>query len=459
MDRSKLLAGTIRLLLFRPKHLSSRIFGNDDDPCRRRTILSSGIIVTTLVAKFVGFYGWRVRAGQCTSVTHLWIHHPPECNKMKSSSTKTRRPPPPLPGTKVHHNNDEDDHHRREPRPSALAIWIVAARPHTLTASLSPLIVAFALTRPPALYFCLWLLFCVTVQIGTNLHNDYADFVLGADTADNRRVGSGMARATARGWWTPRQTCVASTAALSITCVSGVTLVAAAGLWRDPLMWGIVLSSLYNAFAYTGGPYPLGYLGLLPHPRWSIAYAGLGEVFVFAYFGLAATLTLPYILYMEEIEDGKRQVPDSSSSMDYYYWTGQWICAAQMGLLAINIIVVNNLRDRLTDVHAGKRTTAVRFGRRFCEVEYLLCNVLAFGLVLAHAALTTRSGGEGVSSSLPPPLRQRRLLPLFSIVPALRETLCVLRKEGPDLNVHVGGAAKVQLLFALLVALGEAADR
>jgi 1,4-dihydroxy-2-naphthoate polyprenyltransferase len=387
---------------------------------------------------------------------------------MKSSPTstkkaKTRRPPPPLPGTKVHHNDDEDDLHGREPRPSALAIWIVAARPHTLTASLSPLIVAFALTRPPALYFCLWLLFCVTVQIGTNLHNDYADFVLGADTADNRRVGSGMARATARGWWTPRQTCVASTAALSITCGAGVTLVAAAGLWRDPLLWGIVLSSLYNAFAYTGGPYPLGDLGLLPHPRWSIAYAGLGEVFVFAYFGLAATLTLPYILYKEQIENGKRLVQDTacndSRSMDNYYWTGQWICAAQMGLLAINIIVVNNLRDRFTDVHAGKRTTAVRFGRRFCEVEYVLCSVLAFGLVLVHAALTTRSGGEVVSSSLPPSWRQRRLLPLFSVVPALRETLCVLRKEGPDLNVHVGGAAKVQLLFALLVALGEAADR
>jgi 1,4-dihydroxy-2-naphthoate octaprenyltransferase len=129
-----------------------------------------------------------------------------------------------------------------------------------------------------------------------------------------------------------------------------------------------------------------------------------------------------------------------------------------MGLLAINIIVVNNLRDRLTDVEAGKFTTAVRFGRRFCEVEYLLCNVLAFGLVLVRALLAARRLGGASSSSLLwsssswQPLWT--LLPLFAAVPALRETLCVLRKEGPDLNVHVGGAAKVQLLFALLVALG-----
>jgi 1,4-dihydroxy-2-naphthoate polyprenyltransferase len=342
---------------------------------------------------------------------------------------------------------------KNDDRPSTILIWITAARPHTLTASISPCIVVWAITRPPLLpHFLLWLVFCVTIQIGTNLHNDYADFVLGADT--EKRVGP--PRATAKGWLTPRQTCQASTGTLTITLAAGIALLWSAGTgqeWHHAVfLWLMILSSIFNAFAYTGGPYPLGYLGL-PHD-WSIGYAGLGEVFVFLYFGLVATLMLPYLLSINNKNEDNRE--QRSVVID---WTEQWICATQMGLLAINIIVVNNLRDRLTDVQAGKRTTAVRFGRRFCEVEYMVCNILAFALVVVNAVVVVHNndiGHSSSSSSSSSQWRPRKLLPLLSALPAFRETLCVLRKEGPDLNVHVGGAAKVQLLFAILVALGSA---
>lgn len=295
-------------------------------------------------------------------------------------------------------------------RPSTATIWITAARPHTLTASISPCLVVWSTTDPPLLEFTLWLAFCVSIQIGTNLHNDYADFIQGADT--EKRVG--QPRATARGWLTPQQTCLASTIAVSITFGCGVALMFVTKQSQNAILWGIILSSVFNAFAYTGGPYPLGYLGIR---NWSIAYSGLGEVFVFLYFGLAATLVLPYALY--------RTVSNQ-----------QIIHAMQTGLLAVNIIVVNNLRDRLTDVHAGKRTTAVRFGRRFCEMEYITCNLVTFVLVCVNAIME-----DG---------RPRKLLPLLSAILAFRETRAVLHKEGQDLNVHVGGAAKVQLLFSIL---------
>jgi 1,4-dihydroxy-2-naphthoate polyprenyltransferase len=309
----------------------------------------------------------------------------------------------------------------KDDRPSTAQIWITAARPHTLSASISPCLVAWGLTKPPLRLFGLWAIFCFTVQIGTNLHNDYADYVLGADT--DQRIGP--PRATARGWLTPQQTCWASTGTLTITFLSGVALLAMARQLENVFLWCIILSSIFNAFAYTGGPFPLGYLGIR---NWSIGYSGLGEIFVFLYFGLAATLMLPYIMYV----NGDRSID----------WEEQLICGTQVGILAINIIVVNNMRDRLTDVHAGKRTTAVRFGRRFCEVEYMVCNILAFVLV----GINVMRGGA---------MKPWKLLPLLSAVPALKETLSVLRKDGQDLNVHVGGAAKVQLLFSLLLAAGS----
>lgn len=300
-------------------------------------------------------------------------------------------------------------------RPFAWKIWATAARPHTLTASLCPCLVSFGSARPPIHLMLTWTFFCLTIQIGTNLHNDYSDFVQGADT-DKRE---GQARATAKGWLTPLQTCTAATVTLTLTFLSGVYLIAATEQWSNVFLWFLILTSVFNAFAYTAGPYPLGYIGL---GNCSIAYSGLGDVFVFLYFGLVATWMLPYLM------DCQGEIID---------WSSQIIYGIQVGLLATNIIVVNNLRDRHTDVTAGKRTTAVRYGRSFSHAEYFLCNTLAYSLVMADYV---KSGYKFI-----------RLAPLVSILLALKETNAVRLKEGGSLNEHVGGAAKVQLSFCLLL--------
>jgi len=309
-----------------------------------------------------------------------------------------------------------------EDRPSTFQIWWTATRPHTLTASVSPCLVAYALCRPSWDLQLTWTLFCITVQIGTNLHNDYSDFVQGADT--EKRVGH--ARATAKGWLTPRQTCQAATFSLFITFACGLYLAMTTGQLFNPIVWFIILSSIFNAFAYTAGPYPLGYIGL---DKWSIAYSGLGEIFVMLYFGYAATLMLPYLLYCQGTD-----IP----------WGECFTYATSVGLLATNIIIVNNLRDRLTDVLVDKRTTAVRFGRRFSIYEYVFCLVMAMMEVIVTFV--------AYSSSV------TRLLPLLILPIGIREARAIMVKEGESLNKHVGGAAMVEFFFCILVTMAKVVD-
>jgi len=261
------------------------------------------------------------------------------------------------------------------------------------------------------------MIFCFTVQIGTNLHNDYSDYVQGADT--DKRVG--QPRATAKGWLTPTETCRAATAVLSVTFLSGVYLLSETQQLSNPFAWFIVISSVFNAFAYTGGPYPLGYLGL---GNFSLAYAGLGDLFVLLYFGLVAVLMLPYL------------VSCMGQSID---WVFQISLGTSIGLLGTNIIIVNNLRDRHTDVLVNKRTTAVRFGRRFSLAEYVICNILGYAIVIM----------EAVRLSSP-----WLLLPLVTLPLAMQETRAIFTNEGQSLNKHVGATALVQFTFSILLSIG-----
>lgn len=321
-------------------------------------------------------------------------------------------------------------------KPSTLKIWVTAARPHTLTASICPCLVSFGFCYNKysvqaqslsSLYelFCIWLLFCISVQIGTNLHNDYSDFIQGAD---NKETRVGQLRATAQGWLTPEETCMAATLTLLVTLASGVLLIYLTNQWVNFFLWFLILSSVFNAFAYTGGPYPLGYIGL---SKCSIAYVGLGDVFVFLYFGLVATYMVPYLLHL--VEFGESDTDSKGRTLIVIF-------GIQVGLLATNIIVVNNLRDRCTDVLVGKRTTSVRFGKTFSLIQYVLCNVLTYGLVVVSFFVS------GFQAAL--------LLPLLSMSVACTESLSVLKKSGKDLNEHVGGTAKVQLLFCALLTVG-----
>lgn len=314
-----------------------------------------------------------------------------------------------------------------EPRPSTLRVLVLASRPNTLAASLTPVVVGLSVARRVYGADCdtraglvFWVFACL-IQIGTNLHNDYADFVKGADTA--ARVGP--ARATQKGWLTPRETARLAIGALVGASGVGYALAESAngGRW----MRGVAVTSVFNAVAYTGGPVPLGYVGL----GWvSLGYSGLGDVFVFVYFGLVATLA-PFALARPA---GAAEVPPSPALI---------ALAAAVGCLATAIIVVNNLRDREGDVKAGKRTLAVRFGGAFARVEYAALVAAAYA---TPAAL--------VASGRAP---RTWLLPELTLPLALRVTRRVLADDGAALNASLGKTAMLQLAFGALAAVGALA--
>lgn len=169
----------------------------------------------------------------------------------------------------------------------------------------------------------------------------------------------------------------------------------------------------------------MGYIGL---GNFSIGYLGLGDIFVFLYFGLVATFTAPFIY-----------VSSRGEPLDKVLWEFT-PCAIQVACLATNIIIVNNLRDRHTDIHAKKNTVAVRFGAKFCRTEYTLMLFIAYSLVILNWITHQSSIG--------------RLLPLLSFPLARKELIAIYRKDGGSLNPHVGGAAKVQFLFCILLSIG-----
>jgi 1,4-dihydroxy-2-naphthoate octaprenyltransferase len=229
-------------------------------------------------------------------------------------------------------------------QPSGLHIWISAARPRTLPAAIAPVIAGSALAAHQG-QFVLWaaltcLGFALLIQIGTNFANDYYDFVKGADTAE--RVGP--RRAVAAGLVSP------STMRLMMWVVFGAAFLLGLSLLKFggwPLMV-IGLTSIFCGIAYTGGPYPLG-------------YNGLGDLFVFLFFGLVAVGATYFV------QTG-RLTPES------------FMIGAVIGLLAANILVVNNYRDVETDLKAGKRTLVVRYGRGFARTQYVASLLIAFFL-------------------------------------------------------------------------------
>ena len=222
------------------------------------------------------------------------------------------------------------------PETTAWRRWVEAARPRTLPAAVIPVLVGTALAvahqaaQPAKAVICL--LFGLLVQIGTNYANDYYDFVKGADTP--QRVGP--RRAVAAGLISPAAMRRAMGLVFGAAFFLGLLLVREGGWFLLPI--GIV--SILCGLAYTGGPFPLG-------------YHGLGDVFVFLFFGLVAVDTTFYV-------QAGRVLPDATS------------CAAAIGLLAANILVANNYRDAETDAAAGKRTLVVRFGRKFAVWQYAL---------------------------------------------------------------------------------------
>src|SRR5687767_12484534 len=210
----------------------------------------------------------------------------------------------------------------------------MAARPRTLPAAVAPVLVGTALAIRDdefrALAFVAALLGAILIQVGTNLSNDYSDARRGADTEDRL----GPVRVTAGGLVPPRQVLIATYVTFALAVLVGLYLVAVAG----PELLLVGAASILAGVLYTGGPRPYG-------------YEGLGEVFVFTFFGIVA-VTGSYYVQAEELP-----------------WEA-FVFAVPVGLLAAAILVVNNVRDLETDRRAGKRTLAVRMGRERTRVLY-----------------------------------------------------------------------------------------
>ncbi len=223
-----------------------------------------------------------------------------------------------------------------------LSIWIEAARPKTLAAALVPVLIGASLAWNDHLFrwdTTLVALFCAfAIQIGTNFANDYFDYKKGADTVS--RVG--FTRATAAGLIAPETMLKATILSMMIAFFAGLYLVWIGG-W---VILFIGLISLLFGILYTGGPFPLG-------------YNGLGDLFVFIFFGFVAVMGTYYINALQWSE--------------LSFWA-----SIPVGALCVNILVVNNLRDVEQDRETGKRTLGVLFGEIFLKLEYLLMIILSF---------------------------------------------------------------------------------
>jgi len=281
----------------------------------------------------------------------------------------------------------------------------MAARPRTLPAAVAPVLVGTALAATgetfKVLTFLAALVGALFIQVGTNLSNDYSDARRGADTDDRL----GPVRVTAGGLVPPRQVLIATYVAFALAVLAGVYLIATAG-------WELLLvgaASILAGVLYTGGPRPYG-------------YEGLGEVFVFLFFGVVA-VTGSYFAQVEALD-----------------WEAL-ILAVPVGLLASAILVVNNVRDLETDRRAGKRTLAVRLGRQRARG--------LFAAMIAGAFMSAPL--PWLLGSLSPWLLQSWLaLPLA--LPVLRAVRT--RTDGPALNSALAGTGRLQLAFCVLLSAG-----
>jgi len=281
----------------------------------------------------------------------------------------------------------------------------MAARPRTLPAAVAPVLVGTALAQTRGsidlIAFAAAMLGALFIQVGTNLSNDYSDARRGADTEDRL----GPVRVTAGGLVPPRQVLVATYLSFAAAVVCGIYLIAVAG----PVLLLIGAASILAGILYTGGPRPYG-------------YEGLGEIFVFLFFGVVAVTGSYYVQ--------RQDLP----------WEAL-VLAVPVGLLASAILVVNNVRDLDTDRRAGKRTLAVRLGRERTRTLYavmLLAAYLTAGLPWLLGSLTAWL-----------------LLPWLTAPLAVRLQRTVrTHADGPTLNAALAGTGQLEFLFCVLLAVG-----
>lgn len=288
-------------------------------------------------------------------------------------------------------------------------IWFEAIRPKTLPAGAAPVIIGVSLSYLFGYFLLLpaivTLVCALMIQILTNLINEIYDFKRGADTQD--RVGP--TRAVASGIITVELMKNIAIILALFTFILGLYLVYVAGY--EILLIGIV--SLLFAYLYTGGPYPL-------------AYKGLGDLFVFIFFGLVAVSGTYYI---------------QTGTVDEF----SVIAAIAPGLISANILAVNNIRDIETDRKANKRTLAVRLGRRISIAVFSTVNYLAFA---SHAVLVYLLFDAGYRNSY------FLLLPLILFPMSINNLKSLRSKTESELNPLLAATGKLLFLYSILFLIG-----
>lgn len=289
--------------------------------------------------------------------------------------------------------------------PARLGVWLMATRPHTLSAAVTPVVLGTAIASSRGVMAvapaAAALVGAILIQVATNLANDYFDYFKGGD----RESRVGPTRVVQAGLLAPEAVMRATVVALALATLVGVYLVRVGGI---PILVVGVLS-LVCAVAYTGGPFPLG-------------YHGLGDLFVFVFFGLVAV-------------GGTYWVQAGSLPLDLL------LAGAGVGSLTTAVLVVNNLRDIETDAEAGKRTLAVRLGRRGTRVEYVLLVggaslALVLGVAVAGWPTWTLAGLAG----------------LWPTIPAARTVLSF--RHPSELNGALAATARGVALYGGLTSLG-----
>jgi 1,4-dihydroxy-2-naphthoate octaprenyltransferase len=288
--------------------------------------------------------------------------------------------------------------------PSNWNTWWMAIRPRTLPAAASGVIMGSALAWRDGHFrwdaFIVCLLVALLLQIGSNLANDVFDFERGTDTAERM----GPTRVTQAGLLTPSQVKTGMTVVFGLAAVLGLYLAWIGG-------WVIIIigiAAILSAIAYTGGPFPLGYYGL-------------GDIFVFLFFGVTAVAGT-YFIHAGTVSPAA------------------WWMTIPPGLIITGILVVNNLRDLENDRKAGKHTMAVRLGEQETKIEYVLCMVVAYLILIPVAWLNV--------------IPWLSLLAWLSLPIAIQATKVVLTQKGRLLNRALAGTGQTALLFSILFWIG-----
>jgi 1,4-dihydroxy-2-naphthoate octaprenyltransferase len=290
-----------------------------------------------------------------------------------------------------------------KPKKATLGDWISAARPLTLALAIAPVALgaaaAYVLPHPDAGPWWHWLraglalAVAVALQIGVNYANDYSDGIRGTD---KQRVGP--KRLVASGAAKPRTVLIVALVFFALAAAAGSVIVVRTGIWW---LFGVGAVCILAAYFYTGGKKPYGYYGL-------------GELFVFAFFGIVATAGTQYVLANTVTIEG-------------------WLAGTCAGLFACAALMINNIRDRENDKLVGKRTLAVLIGNLPARIVYAVFMVAPFG-ILAFFVL----------------FYENAYLVYFALLAALPSVLIGITGQGKDLVVGL----RLTLLTALAFAIG-----